>query len=89
MKKFKSNEIFNISDDKPASQVEIVSYGSKLLKVKSPEFLKLESLENGMLKDFYKESKRVNNKKVKEFFNYQFVYPTYKEGLNKIFNNII
>ena len=89
MKKFKSNEIYNISDDKPTSQEEIAAYGSKLLKVKSPDLLELDSLENGMLKDFYKDSKKVNNKKVKEFFNYQLTYPTYKEGLDKILNDII
>ena len=34
MNKFKSKEIYNISDDKPSSQEEIASYGSKLLKIK-------------------------------------------------------
>ena len=89
MKKFKRNEIYNLSDDKPAPQEEIASYGSKLLKVKSPKILELETLEDGMLKDFYKDSKKVDNKKVKNFFGYQFTYPTYKEGLDKIFNNIL
>ena len=89
MDKFKTNEIYNISDDKPTSQEEIISYGSKLLKVKSPEILKLDDIEDGMLKDFYKDSKKVDNKKVKEFFNYKFIYPTYKEGLDSIFNNMV
>jgi nucleoside-diphosphate-sugar epimerase len=89
MKKFKSNEIYNVSDDKPASQEEIASYGSKLLKIKSPEFLELDTLEDGMLKDFYKDSKKVDNKKVKEFFNYKLIYPTYKEGLDKILNDMV
>ena len=89
MKKFRSNEIYNISDDKPASQEELASYGSKLLKVKSPEFLRLNDLEDGMLKDFYKDSKKVDNRKVKNFFNYRFIYPTYKDGLNKIFSDIV
>jgi len=89
MTKFKNNEIYNISDDKPASQEEIASYGSKLLKVKTPEFLELDALEDGMLKDFYKDSKKVSNQKAKEFFNYRLVYPTYKEGLDKIFNDIV
>ena len=31
--KFKRNEIYNVSDDKPSSQEEIASYGSKLFKV--------------------------------------------------------
>ena len=88
MKRFKNNEIYNISDDKPASQEEIADYGSKLLKIKSPELFELEALEDGMLKDFYKDSKKVDNQKVKKFFKYQFTYPTYKEGLNKIFNDI-
>ena len=41
-----------------------------------------------MLKDFYRDSKKVENKKVKEFFNYKFTYPTYKEGLDSILNKI-
>ena len=89
MKKFKSNQIYNVSDDKPASQEEIASYGSKLLKVKSPVFMELDALEDGMLKDFYKDSKKVDNQKVKNFFDYQLTYPTYKEGLDKILNYII
>ena len=89
IKKFKSNEIYNISDDKPSSQEEIASYGAKLLKIKFPELIKLDALEDGMLKDFYKDSKKVDNQKVKNFFNYQFTYPSYKEGLDKIFNDII
>ena len=89
MKKFKRNEIYNISDDKPSSQQEIASYGSKLLKIKSPEFLELDALEDGMLKDFYKDSKKVDNRKVKKFFNYKLIYPTYQEGLNKILNDIV
>ena len=89
MKKFKRNEIFNISDNKPASQEEIALYGLKLLKLKPPEMIELDELDDGMLKDFYKDSKRVDNKKVKKFFNYQLTYPTYKEGLDKIFNDIV
>jgi len=54
-----------------------------------PNTLEIEDLEEGMLKDFYKESKKVDNKKMKEFFNYKFIYPSYKEGLDNIFNNFI
>ena len=72
-----------------ASQEEIASYGSKLLKIKSPALIELDVLENGMLKDFYKDSKKVDNQKVKEFFNYRLTYPTYKEGLGKIINYIV
>ena len=49
--------------------------------------MKLEELESEMLKNFYKDSKKVDNKKMKAFFKYDLKYPTYKEGLNYIFNN--
>ena len=89
LKKFKTNEIFNISDDQPASQEEVAVYGALLLKMNKPNSLKIEDLEEGMLKDFYKESKKVDNKKIKNFFNYQFIYPSYKEGLDNIVNDFI
>ena len=89
LKKFKTNEIFNISDDQPASQEEVAVYGALLLKMDKPNPLEMGDLEEGMLKDFYKESKKVDNKKIKNFFNYQFIYPSYKEGLDNIVNDFI
>ena len=89
LNKFKTNEIYNISDDKPASQEEVAIYGSKLLQINSLRFTQSDNLEDGMLKDFYRDSKKVDNKKMKEFFNYELKYPTYVEGLNYIFNNTI
>ena len=89
LEQFKDKEIYNISDDKPASSEEVILYGSKLLSIKPPAIVKLESIESEMTKIFYKDSKKVNNKKMKENFNYKLKYPTYVEGLNYIFNNII
>jgi nucleoside-diphosphate-sugar epimerase len=87
--KFKPNEIYNISDDKPASQEDIIKYGSKLLNIDLPKSIEMNQLDNQMLKAFYKDSKKVDNKKMKKFFNYKLKYPTYVEGLNYIFNNTI
>jgi nucleoside-diphosphate-sugar epimerase len=87
--KFKPYEIYNISDDKPASQEEVIKYGSKLLSIDEPKSFEMDQLESEMLQNFYKDSKKVSNKKMKEFFNYKLKYPTYVEGLNHIFNNTI
>ena len=84
---FKKGETYNICDDMPASQNEVVAYGSKLLKLNPPKIIKLNEIKNEMLKNFYKDSKKVDNKKMKNFFNYNLKYPTYVEGLNYIFNN--
>ena len=84
---FKNKEIYNISDDKPSSQNEVVNYGVKLLKLEQPSFIKIEELESEMLRNFYKDSKKVDNKKMKSFFKYKLKFPSYVEGLDHIFNN--
>ncbi len=86
---FKNNEIYNICDDKPASQNEVAAYGAKLLKMEKPNSVKLEEVESEMLQNFYKDSKKVDNKKMKTFFKYNMKFPTYVEGLDYIFNNNI
>ena len=86
---FKNNEIYNICDDKPASQNEIAVYGAKLLKMEQPKPIKLEEVESKMLQNFYKDSKKVDNTKMKNFFKYNLIFPTYVEGLDHIFNNNI
>jgi nucleoside-diphosphate-sugar epimerase len=89
LQNFQAKEIYNVSDDKPASTKEVILYGSKLLNTKKPETVELSSIESKMVKNFYKDSKKVDNKKMKEFFNYKLKYPTYVEGLNYIHNNTI
>ncbi len=88
LNKLKKGEIFNISDDKPASSEEVMKYGAKILNLPEPKEKKLEDIESEMLKAFYRDSKKVSNKKVKEFFKYSLKFPTYVEGLNYI-NKII
>ena len=82
-------EIYNISDDRPASSEEVILFGSKLLNVEPPAVIELKFLENEMTRNFYKDSKKVNNKKMKEIFDYKLKYSTYVEGLTDIYNNSI
>jgi len=86
---FKSSEIYNISDDKPSLSEEVTLYGVKLLNVDIPKSIEIKDIESEMLKNFYKESKKVSNKKMKNFFNYNLKFPTYVEGLNYIRNNFL
>jgi nucleoside-diphosphate-sugar epimerase len=86
---FKKKEIYNISDNKPASAEEVAMYGVKLLGIDKPKAIEINEIKSEMLKNFYKDSKKVDNKKMKIFFNHKLKYPTYVEGLNYIFNNII
>ena len=84
---FKSQEIYNISDDKPSSSEEVMLYGAGLLDLKIPETFEVKKKESETLKNFYKDSKKVSNKKMKSFFKYNLKFPTYVEGLNYIRNN--
>ena len=86
---FKNNEIYNICDDKPASQSEVAAYGAKLLNIEKPNPVKIEEVKNEVLQNFYKDSKKVDNKKMKIFFKYNLKFPSYVEGLDYIFNNDI
>jgi len=84
--KFKSGEIYNLSDDKPSSSKEITLYGAKILNI---ENIEVDATKSEMLKNFYNESKKVSNKKVKNYFNYDLMFPSYIEGLNYIRDNFI
>ena len=89
LSKFKPGEIYNICDDKPSSSEEVTLYGVKLLNMDKPKIIELKDIESEMLKNFYKDSKKVSNKKMKSFFEYDLKFPTYIEGLNYIRNNLI
>ena len=89
LSKFISGEIYNISDDKPSSSEEVALFGAKILDIKNIEKIEVDKIKNDMLKSFYSESKKVSNKKIKNYFNYSFKFPSYVEGLNYIKNNFI
>jgi len=86
LSKFKSGEIYNLSDDKPSSSEEVTLFGAKMLNIKNIE---VDEVKSEMLKTFYNESKKVSNKKIKNYFKYNFKFPSYIEGLNHIRNNFI
>ena len=89
LSKFKSGEIYNLSDDKPSSSKEITLYGAKILNIDNIENIEVHAIKSEMLKNFYNESKKVSNKKVKNYFNYNLIFPSYIEGLNYIRNNFM
>lgn len=84
LNKISPGNIFNISDDYPCSNYEIAKYASKLINIKTPKIIEIKDIKEEMLKGFYKDSKKVDNKKMKFFFNYNLKYPTFKEGLKSI-----
>ena len=92
-KGFKKNnlggQIFNISDDLPASNEVVSKFSAKLLKIKSLNPIKVSEIKSKTARDFYKDSKKVSNKKMKSVLKVKLKYPTYKEGLRSLVNNYV
>ena len=83
----KKTLILNASDDKPATNIEVANFAAKLLKIKNLKPVPISKFKNKMIKEFYKDSKRVSNKNMKNKLLMRLKYPTYKEGLRNIFYN--
>ena len=83
----KNSLILNASDDKPATNIEVAKFASSLLKIKNLKPVPISKFKNKMIKEFYKDSKKVSNRKMKTKLLIKLKYPTYKEGLRNIFNN--
>lgn len=80
-----SREIINISDDLPASNENVTKFAAKLLSIKNLKSISYKNLEGKMIKGFYKDSKKVSNKKMKSLLNIKLLYPDYKSGLRNLF----
>jgi len=89
LSKFKSGEIYNLSDDKPSTSEDVTLFGAKILNIENIEKIEVDQIKSEMLKNFYNESKKVSNKKMKSYFNYNLKFPSYIEGLNYIRSNFI
>ena len=78
-------KIYNLSDDLPATQLDVAKFAASLLKKNCPEIVSLKSeMVSEMAKSFYKEEKKVSNKKLKDELGYKLVFPSFKEGLSSI-----
>ena len=80
--------IFNLSDDMPATQIEVAQFAANLLEKKFPETVNLKSERvSEMARSFYKEEKKVSNEKLKNELGYNLMFPSFKEGLLAIYKN--
>ena len=79
---------YNISDDLPAPQHEIVAHAARLLAMEVPP---LQSLEEANLSKaalgFYEENRRVANGKAKRLLDWEPQYPDYKAGLQALLDS--
>lgn len=88
MNNIKIGSIYNVADDLPSSNMEIVEYGAKLLNIDPPKIEDYEKAElSEMMRYYYSSSKKIVNNKIKNELNVKLQYPSYKEGLAEILQN--
>ena len=77
--------VYNISDDLPAPQHEVIAHAARLLGMDVPP---LQSLDEANLSEaalgFYAENRRVANGRAKRLLGWQPRYPDYKAGLQAL-----
>ncbi|MDP1641922.1 MAG: SDR family oxidoreductase [Phenylobacterium sp.] len=77
--------IYNLCDDAPAPNSEVVAYAAGLLGLPVPPEIPVEDANlAGPAQRFYAESKRVSNARAKAELGWRPAYPTYREGLAAI-----
>ncbi|WP_394763300.1 NAD-dependent epimerase/dehydratase family protein [Phenylobacterium sp.] len=81
----KAGGAYNLCDDEPAPNSEVVAYAAGLLGLPVPPEVPLaEAGLSPMAQRFYAESKRVSNALAKAELGWRPAYPTYREGLAAI-----
>jgi nucleoside-diphosphate-sugar epimerase len=80
-------EIWNVADDLPAANAEVIAYACELLGRPALPLIPWEDAApamSEMARSFYSESRRVRNDKLKHELGVVLRYPTYREGLKAI-----
>jgi nucleoside-diphosphate-sugar epimerase len=74
--------IYNLCDDEPAPNGEVIAYAASLLGLPVPPEVSLEQARlSAQAQRFYSESKRVANALAKAELGWRPAYPSYREGL--------
>ena len=83
----KRSMTLNVADDKPSTNIEVANYAARLLKLKYLKAKPISQFKNKMIREFYKDSKKVSNKNMKKQLKIKLKFPNYKYGLRNIFDN--
>jgi nucleoside-diphosphate-sugar epimerase len=77
--------VYNLCDDEPAPNSEVIAYAAGLLGMPPPPEAPLDATAlSPAAQRFYAESKRVSNSRAKAELGWRPIYPTYREGLAAI-----
>jgi len=74
--------VYNVCDDEPAPPDQVVTHAAVFLGVEPPPAQDYETAElSPMARTFYRDNRRVRNRRIKEELGVRLAYPSYREGL--------
>ncbi|MGO9360900.1 MAG: SDR family oxidoreductase [Xanthobacteraceae bacterium] len=81
----RAGAIYNVADDEPAPPQDVVAFAAALCGLAPPPEIPLEHAElTEMSRSFFRETKRVRNRLMKQELGVTLRYPTYREGLTAL-----
>jgi nucleoside-diphosphate-sugar epimerase len=76
---------YNVCDDEAAPPAEVIAYACKLLGQDPPPLVPFDGAElSPMARSFYRDNKRVANRRIKEELGVDLAYPDYRVGLEAL-----
>ena len=75
----------------PASQLEVIKYAAKIMKINLPKYKNYKEVVNNMpdtMKRFWENNRRVDNSLLIERYG-ELLFPSYKEGLKYIYSDYL
>ncbi len=81
----RSGRIYNVCDDEAAAPGDVIAHACELLGRKPPPPVPFEAAGlNEMGRSFYRDNKRVSNRRIKEELGVSLAYPDYRAGLRAL-----
>ena len=81
--------LVNVVDNRPAPSSELLGYAAHLLDCKLPDYQPFERIAadlSPMALSFWRDNRRVSNRRLTQELGYQLRYPSYREGLKACLN---
>jgi nucleoside-diphosphate-sugar epimerase len=85
MQRGQPGAVWNLADDEPAPPQDVIAFAAELLGMEPPPEVAFEDAElSPMARSFYAESKRVDNRRLRDALGVRLAYPDYRAGLRAI-----
>ncbi|MBT3238783.1 MAG: SDR family oxidoreductase [Rhodospirillaceae bacterium] len=91
MNKPAPGSIYNVADDEAAAPADVITYTCELMGVPTPPlvpFAEAEAEMSLMQRSFWADNKRVDNSRIKNELGVELAWPTYREGLRALVQDL-